>query len=733
MSLHRLMIGGLACMAIGLAGCLPNCGDDDDNDDSTSSWDAANTGQPDAGATTQTDASVVVPTDAGGTQTDASVVVQPDAGGIPTDASVVVQPDASTLPDPDAGGGNPPDGGTVVVEDGGTGCSTDTECAANHECNQGTCQVCPAPEVPECPSGTIVEQPYGNQCLRRVCCDSGTEFIPETSTCKPVPMLDLNSCPWGTGFECHIRLISPAPGEMVTTSANFGDEFVFSVRNTGKAPVQLLHVGLTEETSPDWAIATDPMPAEIQPDDVLIIQFAFTPSSNMRAMGEFFILSDAVNGNEMRFPLEGSTLQTPCTPATVKDDCIPGQYCDESVAGICQECLSPTVPFCDNGEVVGGELAGSNRCLDFFCECYPGRVYVPGKACMLAKPCTKATESTDCAVDERCEPVCAGTDECAEADKVGQCVQHTVCTVETDCAMAQFCDQGVCEMCPYEEDPECSNGAIVEHPYGNGCIRKICCHSGSNYDPDTGTCEDIPILEVFQCTWTRVYECYIKLMADEANTTYLTSADPAVPPVFSLYNAGRAPVHIFSMGLEAGSSPDFSIVTSPLPTEIAPGETVAIQFAYTPITDERDQGWFVVESDSAYYNPIRIPVIGDTWWTPCSNDTVKSDCIQGQYCENSPPYATCAECPMPLDRMCDGGNRVAYEPEGSYLCVEFMCQCMAGDVYVQRQGCVPARPCTEATAATDCAEGEICEQVCDYAPGCLPGDAVGQCTVPRNP
>jgi len=76
---------------------------------------------------------------------------------------------------------------------------------------------------------------------------------------------------------------------------------------------------------------------------------------------------------------------------------------------------------------------------------------------------------------------------------------------------------------------------------------------------------------------------------------------------------------------------------------------------------------------------------------------------------------------QPQDPMCTGGKPVALEPDGSYLCVRFVCQCPAGSVYVMQKGCVVAKPCDAAC--------QDCQQLCPRYPSseCGPEDLVEHC------
>ncbi len=616
--------------------------------------------------------------------------------------------------------------GHCVPRDAGR-CNADSFCAQGEFCNAGqTCEWCPPPEVPECDGGTVVDHPYGNGCTRSICCLSGTEHDPVAGTCYGVPMVDVIACPFSRAFACYVKLVADQAGQTVYSSADFGEPFLLAIRNIGLAPLHLSGWEMAPGTSPDFALITT-LPAELQPDEPLILQFSYTPDVDGPDSGEFVLHTDAVNGGELRVGLLGNTFLAPCTTPNVKDDCVAGQFCGE--LGTCEECLNPVVPWCDNGATLGYEAEGTNRCLAFKCQCAEGEVYVPYEQCVPEAPCSLDTEAADCAATELCTPVCSYGPDCKPEEAVWRCAaadgRH--CGADRHCQADQFCDVRQCEACPPVEVPDCPNGAIADHAFGNGCLRKVCCESGTSFDPATGTCVDARYLEVGTCPWLRVTECYLKLMSDEAGVTAATGATLSEPPVFSLHNFGRGTVHLSSIALRPGSSPDFSIVTSPLPAEIPGGESVVIQLAYTPQTDQADFGELEVVSDAENGAVLVVPVIGDTWWTPCSEATVKTDCIPGQYCEDSPPFATCAECPEPQDPMCDGGVRYAYEPEGSNLCVEFRCDCLGGEVYVTRQGCVAPRPCTVATQDVDCAAGETCQQTCSYFPGCAPEDLVWQC------
>jgi hypothetical protein len=296
----------------------------------------------------------------------------------------------------------------------------------------------------------------------------------------------------------------------------------------------------------------------------------------------------------------------------------------------------------------------------------------------------------------------------------------TDATVALDCNPNEFCDQGSCEPCPSPQDPPCDNGGVVDHPYGNGCIERLCCVSGSEYDPQLGECNPIPLLDLEICPWERSYgECYVKLLAEDAGMTVMTPAGPEVGAL-AFHNSGLAPVQISSIKLNPGTSPDFAIVTDPLPTEVAPDETIVIQFSYTPDTTERDLGEFVLMSNAVNGNEWRIPVIGDTSLTACTEDSVKDTCIQGQFCDEW--AASCTECMQPHHPLCTGGTYKAVEPDGSYLCVAFICVCPAGSVYVPGKACQPIEPCD-----ASCTQ---CEQQCTMYPNyeCTAATTFEHCT-----
>lgn len=338
----------------------------------------------------------------------------------------------------------------------------------------------------------------------------------------------------------------------------------------------------------------------------------------------------------------------------------------------------------------------------------------------------------------------------------------TPCADDTACADGEWCtpDAGGCEVCPVSAEPDCERGSRIDFAYGNGCVRKNCCWSGQDYDPVNGVCFDIPLLSLGNCPYHRGYECWIRIINgadDPLAEPWWTPLDYYDYSSFGIFNDGMATLHFFEMGLTAQTSPEFSItgyavtpdvdgapwqeMTGPLPRELGPHRALVIRFQYRPNGDlTRDQGEFVIHSDSNDGDDEwRFPVVGDSWSTPCTIETVRDDCIVGQRCkteelEGSGPR--CEECPMPQDPYCDNGDLVVNDPPGSYLCVAFTCQCAEGDVYHPRgfhrpdggrqPACIHRVPCD--------ASCRHCETLCTRYPGggengaCLPEDTVQHCS-----
>lgn len=301
------------------------------------------------------------------------------------------------------------------------------------------------------------------------------------------------------------------------------------------------------------------------------------------------------------------------------------------------------------------------------------------------------------------------------------------CTDNEACGQMEFCNGAhQCEACTVAtEIPECEEGLVADYDFGNGCHGKTCCPFGTQIDPATQTCFGFATLDLTSCPWQRSFECYIRFwdITDDPSMplgTMTTPADTNEVGAFAVMNGGKGTLHISHMGLTPESSPDFHMVTAPR-TELAGGETMVVQFAYTPDGHNADRGEFVIESDAMNGAILSIPVIGDTYWTECTDETVKQTCIQGQFCDEELLPATCADCPQPLDPMCSHGSTIPVEPEGSNACVEFYCQCGSGDVYVQGRGCQQIRPCD--ASCTDC------RHLCKRFPAkyCSEDDMVDHC------